>query len=1093
MKTLKRLLLINWHNFEFEILDFSSLTFLTGRNATGKSTIIDALQLVILGDSSGNFFNKAASSKSSRNLRGYLYGEQGDDGQSDFNYSRAGQNFSSYVVTLWEDSDNKRTFTTGFMADCYKDRKYENHWFIYQGDFQESTFIDTQDRPFTFDRLKSFINSRKNARTFNINREYQNELMIKLGSINSKYMSLLRKAVPFTPITDIEKFITESICDIDHEVNIEAMQDEIRAYTLLEEQSRQSERRLEKLEEIIAQYSKVQEIMERINLHSYILARASMDKKEWEKKKAEKTLKEKRSEETRLSKDFDSLKKEKEAIDRQLAQKNNEYYSSDIRKKEEEYKKAIAEKKAKIQNIERRLTSAASTLTIYGQALVKALELLNLKESDFYQLALRLVSIKPDRLADIPLNELQKALLKVSDELSTKRASVQIEYNKFTEKISDYKKRISNLERGIKPWPSAAIEFQHKLKANNIESTFLAELIEVEDENWRDTIEAMLSTHRFDLLIQGKDFRKAKDILLSSGAGEHVCIVDADSNNAQTLPYSNSLASILSYHNYGAQNHICSLLNDVSLSECKAIHADREAHFFTGSSLSRLSEEEYLMPFIGKSSFSLLLSRYRGHLNELERDASTLDAELKRLSSVVVEQFADDHKKRVAEDIASEKEINNLESDIAEFQFRLDSLDLFYLDRLKAEIEKLENQSKKINDQCFKINGDLRVVCSDIANLEDNIIPSLTKEIENARVELEKEYDPYWIKNIAEVRYREVINETHSTIPVFVRYENTLKGDKTELLNAESHLFRLRDNYTSTWQLAYDCTREDNVEFQNEYDDLKNNRLPEYLEKIRASKQEAYRQFKEDFISKIKSKIDDVKDQVAQLNSSLKDYVFGRDRYRFEIKPNPDYRRYYDMFVDPLLLDIGDGPNIGTEAFMSKYQVEIEDLFSRLVIMDENKSNAERMAEHEKNIKRFTDYRTYLVFDLIVTDNEIGNEQRLSKTMGKKSGGETQLPFYIALLAAFSQVCRIHQKKNNTVRLVIFDEAFSKMDAERIRESIRLLRSFGLQAIFSAPSDKLADIAMLVDRVLITYRDKYHSYVKSYEPGELGNAIRTRS
>lgn len=44
MKKLKRMLLINWYYFEKEIIEFDTLTFLTGKNATGKSTIIDALQ-----------------------------------------------------------------------------------------------------------------------------------------------------------------------------------------------------------------------------------------------------------------------------------------------------------------------------------------------------------------------------------------------------------------------------------------------------------------------------------------------------------------------------------------------------------------------------------------------------------------------------------------------------------------------------------------------------------------------------------------------------------------------------------------------------------------------------------------------------------------------------------------------------------------------------------------------------------------------------------------------------------------------------------------------------------------------------------------
>ena len=113
------------------------------------------------------------------------------------------------------------------------------------------------------------------------------------------------------------------------------------------------------------------------------------------------------------------------------------------------------------------------------------------------------------------------------------------------------------------------------------------------------------------------------------------------------------------------------------------------------------------------------------------------------------------------------------------------------------------------------------------------------------------------------------------------------------------------------------------------------------------------------------------------------------------------------MITDPMLMDTG-GWNLASQNFNEKYQKEIDSLFKALII-NETDVSAERRAEYERNIKKFTDYKTYLVFDLIVT-NDQGEEQRLSKTLLKKSGGETQIPFYLALLASFSQICRIHVK-----------------------------------------------------------------------------------
>ena len=182
-------------------------------------------------------------------------------------------------------------------------------------------------------------------------------------------------------------------------------------------------------------------------------------------------------------------------------------------------------------------------------------------------------------------------------------------------------------------------------------------------------------------------------------------------------------------------------------------------------------------------------------------------------------------------------------------------------------------------------------------------------------------------------------------------------------------------------------------------------------------------------------------------------------------------------------MDTGDW-NIASQSFNDKYQKEIDELF-RMLIWDESETNSERREEYEKNIKKFTDYKTYVVFDLVVK-GEDGTEQRLSRTLGSKSGGETQIPFYIALLASFSQVCRVRSRnKNNTIRVIILDEAFSKMDGERIQESVKMLRKFGLQAVFSAPPDKIPDIAPLVDRNIVVYKDGGRSFTRHFDPAEI--------
>ena len=75
-KALSRLCLNNWHYIDRKILSFrEGINFFTGHSGSGKSTVIDALQILLYADSDGRgFFNKAAADDSDRSLIEYLRG-----------------------------------------------------------------------------------------------------------------------------------------------------------------------------------------------------------------------------------------------------------------------------------------------------------------------------------------------------------------------------------------------------------------------------------------------------------------------------------------------------------------------------------------------------------------------------------------------------------------------------------------------------------------------------------------------------------------------------------------------------------------------------------------------------------------------------------------------------------------------------------------------------------------------------------------------------------------------------------------------------------------------------------------------------------
>jgi uncharacterized protein YPO0396 len=237
----------------------------------------------------------------------------------------------------------------------------------------------------------------------------------------------------------------------------------------------------------------------------------------------------------------------------------------------------------------------------------------------------------------------------------------------------------------------------------------------------------------------------------------------------------------------------------------------------------------------------------------------------------------------------------------------------------------------------------------------------------------------------------------------------------------------LRREYNRKFpESTFDIENSSNDEYENLYKELVQITLPHRKDEIKKAQDDAMDRFRTDFINVLYGNIETVVDQVKDLNRALKRGKFGDDSYEFKVLPNPDYLDYYTMIMD---LGSQKDNNILSYMAQEKHRDVITDLFNQIACGDDEHFNSKKQTELELNIKRFTDYRTYLKFDLIVT-NSNGSPIPLSKALGSESGGGNQTPFYIAMVAAFSQLYMVNEsgERANTLRLVIFDEAFNKMD-----------------------------------------------------------------
>ena len=278
--------------------------------------------------------------------------------------------------------------------------------------------------------------------------------------------------------------------------------------------------------------------------------------------------------------------------------------------------------------------------------------------------------------------------------------------------------------------------------------------------------------------------------------------------------------------------------------------------------------------------------------------------------------------------------------------------------------------------------------------------------------------------------------------------------------------------------------------------------LERYRESAKEQAKSAVEHFKDDFIFKIRAAIRDAYQRKDELNRIISKLDFGKDKYQFVITKNKGADgKYYKMFMDDALqidpMQLSHTMDNQLNMFTMEHEEEYGEMMNELInifIPPENATRKE-LDEAKKNMEKYADYRTYLSFDMqqIVSGKTSGEETDmhigLSRMIRKNSGGEGQNPLYVALLASFAQIYRINQtsriRRNPTLRLVVLDEAFSKMDAEKVASCISLIRGLGFQAIISATNDKIQNYLENVDKTFVYANpNKKHISIQEFERTE---------
>lgn len=1124
MKIIQKLRLINWHYFSNTTTDIKNITFLTGPNGTGKSTIIDALQILILGTTRPENFNKAANEKgkSGRNLLSYLKGQTGVDDNGNVINLRTGA-FTSYLAIEIKDTVKDCVFTLGVVFDVDSAEGFDKHYFYLDSPFPECDFsnkdVETDKkkiRPLIYREFATYVRNNykvNHFRFFDTDNDYQTFIKEAFGNLPDKYFSLFKKAVSFAPISDISTFITEYICDSDINVDISPMQKNIEQYKILEIEAKRLHDKVDLLTSIHNTFDDYSHYQKSLELLNYVNSRVSYD----ENRKKVDVLLEKLKKDNgriteigdliaRLDSQIDDLRSDYNSYQAKKLQSSNYSLTEKISMKKESISKSITAIQMAISSVMNKMVNFANEYSkvcgdfaLYfskfdsnrlGAKLKSGFDEVVELCSDITTQAKEIISETDSNSLDFDnLSLFRDDIETLHTKVISLKSMIDDSLYKLSDELLSLENDMNAVNSGKKPFESLGPNYiqikkslENALKARHSDAKvdIYCDLVDVNDPEWCMALEAVLFSQKFNFFVNPRYYEEANRILKELCDTYHfyrVSLVDTDRLlKANIKVIDNSISELIDTSHEGARAYTDYLLGRTK--KCSSFQEARDSGNgllsdctgYRGFATWYLNKDNARIYFLGTQVSNDTKALSASDYQKVNQEYSLLNEVSTKLSSLLsLPQMSKGEMDTYHNDVDRNGEIQTLQSSLDRLDQDMKEASTGDMSEVEKKLGEIDSQIHTLSKQREDLLTERGTLLGEIERLNSVDIPTGNNLLENYRKEVDK-FDQKKVNEEYEPFYNKLLDEQKLSLP---QIRNMAQKEYLQAFNkqknAKSNLDKLRNDYVTRYHVSYDAYNVlDNDEFDKELENISKVMLPDYENKIQRAHEQSIREFKDDFIYKLRTAIQTVYAQIDELNQALEDCHFGRDSYQFKVTPSRDYREYYDMIMDPLLLKAGDAESL----FMEKYKTTMDNLFT--LISSSTSASGAQKEQVLKNIQLFTSYTTYINFDLLVTrgTGEEKNVISLGRSFKSQSGGETQTPFYIAILASFASLTRANNASdNNTLRFVIFDEAFSKMDAARIMKSTDLLRQFGLQAILSTPSEKLRDLVNYVDLILVTIHD----------------------
>ena len=516
MIELKRLKLINWHNFENVTFDCARLTYMIGVNAVGKTTILDAIRYCL---TTNRNFNALGNKKSGRTLQGSVHAKQRGENA----YRRPGRTVAYIGAEFW-DSVKRTNFVIAVRVES-EGPMQELHpgdqtWYISEDGItlEKLPFIDPRTgAPSTKEDFKPAVGRLSYTRSPS---EARDRICRALGigraasPLGKKFNEVFQMGTSMDEIPNFREFLYQYILP-QPELDLDALQGDRVELENLHAVLAEAQTRAAALEQIVGygREASAKETDALVNRGAALLARAEADAGEHEVWQGH--LDAGRRQMAELNAAYETAKNAEAEARRSYLAAHGAASASGEGRALDAMTEELARKKSALDAASRKVSGLEQT----ADTVTNLLTVLN-RSGFAVEKALWPVSLTEDRLPDLTaaLDKLEKPLEEqyfAARQSAADLARGQEEKRAELDAVSGGKWVYPHGDAATKV--RDAVNAELKGRGMTPDAKIFCELLSVADESWQDCVEACLGDRRFDILVPPNHYAAAKSAFVALG------------------------------------------------------------------------------------------------------------------------------------------------------------------------------------------------------------------------------------------------------------------------------------------------------------------------------------------------------------------------------------------------------------------------------------------------------------------------------------------------------------------------------------------------------------------------------------------------